>query len=84
MLSKSLAVEWAPYGLRVNSISPGYIKTEMTMMAEHLFPNWESLTPMGRLAEPAELIGAAIFLASDASSYITGSDLLVDGGYSAR
>lgn len=85
MLSKSLAVEWAQYGIRVNSISPGYMKTEMTMSSmAHLFPTWESLTPMGRLGEPEELRGALLYLASDAASYTTGHDLVVDGGYTAR
>jgi NAD(P)-dependent dehydrogenase (short-subunit alcohol dehydrogenase family) len=85
MLSRSLAVEWAQYGIRVNSISPGYIKTEMTMSSmTRLFPMWESLTPMGRLGEPEELRGAVLYLASDASSYMTGHDLVVDGGYTAR
>jgi NAD(P)-dependent dehydrogenase (short-subunit alcohol dehydrogenase family) len=85
MLTKSLAVEWALYGIRVNSISPGYITTEMTLAGmSHLFPAWESLTPMGRLGEPEELRGAVLFLASDASSYVTGHDLVIDGGYTAR
>ena len=85
MLSKSVAVEWAQYGIRVNSISPGYMKTEMTMSSmAHLFPTWESLTPMGRLGEPEELRGAVLYLASDAASYTTGHDLVVDGGYTAR
>ena len=85
MLTKSMAVEWAPYGIRLNSISPGYIKTEMTVSTmSHLFPTWESLTPLGRLGEPGELQGAVIYLASDASSYMTGHDLVVDGGYTAR
>lgn len=84
LLSKCLAVEWAPYGIRVNSLSPGYMRTEMTGMAEHLVPQWEALIPMNRLGEPKELIGAVIYLASDASSYTTGSDIIVDGGYTAR
>jgi len=84
MLSKSLAVEWAQYNIRVNSISPGYIKTEMTMEVKHMFPLWEPLIPMGRLGEPKELAGAVLYLASDASSYVTGSNLVVDGGYTAR
>lgn len=85
MLSRSMAVEWAPHGIRVNSISPGYMKTEMTLSTmSPLFPAWESLTPMGRLGEPRELRGALIFLASDASGYMTGHDLVVDGGYTVR
>lgn len=85
MLTKSLALEWAPYGIRVNSISPGYMKTEMTMASmTQLFPTWEALTPLGRLGVPEELRGAVIFLASDASSYMIGHDLVIDGGYTIR
>lgn len=85
MLTKSMALEWAPYGIRVNSISPGYMKTEMTMASmTHLFPTWEALTPLGRLGVPEELRGAVIFLASEASSYMIGHDLVVDGGYTIR
>lgn len=83
-LSKSLAIEWAPHGVRVNSISPGYTRTELVDMAAHMFAQWESLTPMGRMCTPDELVGAMIYLASDASSYTTGSDIIVDGGYTAR
>jgi sorbose reductase len=85
MLTQAMAVEWAPYGIRVNSISPGYMKTEMTLSSmSKLFPAWESLTPLGRLGEPEELRGALIYLASDASSYMIGHDLVVDGGYTIR
>ncbi|MFC1948436.1 SDR family oxidoreductase, partial [Chloroflexota bacterium] len=85
MLTKSIALEWAVYGIRVNSISPGYMKTEMTLSTmEHLFPEWEAITPLGRLGEPKELRGALIFLASDASSYMIGHDLIIDGGYTIR
>ena len=85
MLTRSMAVEWAPHGIRVNSISPGYMKTEMTLSSmSPLFPDWEALTPMARLGEPEELRGALLFLASDASSYVTGHDLVVDGGYTVR
>ena len=84
LLSKSLAVEWAQYSIRVNTISPGYTRTELTGASEHLWSQWEALIPMKRLAEPKELIGSAIYLASDASSYTTGSDIIVDGGYTSR
>ncbi len=84
MLTKALAVEWAQYGIRVNSICPGYIKTDMLSDATHLFPIWESLTPLGRIGNPEELSGAVIYLASEASSYMTGHDLVVDGGYTIR
>ena len=85
MLTRTMAVEWAPYGIRVNAISPGYMKTEMTLSTmSHLFPTWEGLTPMNRLGSPEELRGALIFLASDASSYMTGHDLVIDGGYTIR
>jgi NAD(P)-dependent dehydrogenase (short-subunit alcohol dehydrogenase family) len=85
MLTKSMALEWAEYGIRVNSISPGYMKTEMTLSTmEYLFPEWEAITPLGRLGEPEELRGAVIFLASDASSYMIGHDLVIDGGYTIR
>lgn len=84
LLTKCLAVEWAPHGVRVNSLSPGYTRTEMTLMAEKLVPRWEALTPMGRMARPEELVGAVIYLASDASSFTTGSDIIVDGGYTAQ
>src|SRR5215468_5921885 len=82
MLTKSLAAEWAKRGVRVNSISPGYISTEMGRGAN---PDWKAewtrLTPMGRLGETREVASAVVYLASDASSYFTGSNLIVDGGY---
>ena len=85
LLTKCLAVEWVDYGIRVNSISPGYTRTEMTVKqsAPEMIAQWESMIPMRRMAEPEELAGAAIYLASDASSYTTGSDIIVDGGYTA-
>jgi NAD(P)-dependent dehydrogenase (short-subunit alcohol dehydrogenase family) len=85
MLTQTTAVEWATYSIRVNSISPGYMKTEMVLSSmSKLFPVWESLTPLGRLGEPEELRGALLYLASDASSYTIGHDLVVDGGYTIR
>ncbi|MBN2075084.1 MAG: SDR family oxidoreductase [Dehalococcoidales bacterium] len=85
MLTKSMALEWAEFGIRVNALSPGYMKTEMTLSSmSHLFPEWEAITPLGRLGEPEELRGALLFLASDASSYMIGHDLIIDGGYTIR
>lgn len=83
-LTKSLAAEWAPHGIRVNCISPGYTLTALVhkipTVAEHL-PFWTTLTPVGRLAEIEDLQGAIVFLASDASDFMTGHDLVIDGGY---
>jgi NAD(P)-dependent dehydrogenase (short-subunit alcohol dehydrogenase family) len=84
LLTKCFAVEWARHGIRVNSLSPGYTRTEMTDTVQHLIPQWEALIPMSRMADPKELVGAVIYLASDASSYMTGGDMIVDGGYTAR
>jgi NAD(P)-dependent dehydrogenase (short-subunit alcohol dehydrogenase family) len=84
MLTKSLAGEWAKRGVRVNSISPGYIGTEMTkagMSESDWYKYWLELTPMGRVGEPHEVASVVVFLASEASSYFTGSNLIVDGGY---
>jgi len=86
MLTKSLACEWAQMGVRVNAVAPGYIATEMTMRGRskpEWFGCWTDMTPMGRCGEPKEVAAAVLFLASDAASYITGSVLSVDGGYTA-
>lgn len=80
-LTKSLAVEWAPFGIRVNSISPGYMDTALNRAFSSLFSEWERRTPMGRLGDMDELTNAAIYLASPASSFATGTDILIDGGY---
>ncbi|GAB1482426.1 SDR family NAD(P)-dependent oxidoreductase [Treponema sp.] len=81
LLTKSLAVEWAPYGVRVNSISPGYIGTKMTLSATQWIPTWESLTPMKRMGKPDELTAALIYLAGDGASYTTGADIVIDGAF---
>lgn len=82
-MGKSMAMEWVERGVRVNSISPGYTATPMNTRPEmvHQTREFESQTPMGRMASVSEMVGPAIFLASDASSYCTGVDLLVDGGF---
>ena len=81
-LTRSCAAEWADRGVRVNSISPGHMLTPMTEnCTEEEKAQWISNTPMGRNGEPSDLQGAVVFLASDAASYITGHDLVVDGGY---
>lgn len=82
-LGKSLAVEWAPFA-RVNTISPGYIATDISDFADEEVKNkWWSLIPLGREGEAKELVGAYLYLASDASSYTTATDIIVDGGYCA-
>jgi len=83
-LTRCLAMEWAKYNIRVNAIAPGYIKTPL--LARNLGPGkigeeWLKLTPMGRLGEPYELKGLALFLASKASSFVTGTTIHIDGGY---
>jgi NAD(P)-dependent dehydrogenase (short-subunit alcohol dehydrogenase family) len=82
-LTKSLAAEWAPAGVRVNALAPGYVKTEMAPVDEPRFHrHWIEDTPMQRYATPEELGPSVVYLASDASSFTTGSVLVVDGGYS--
>ncbi len=83
-LTKSLAVEWAKKGVRVNSISPGYIGTELVLAAPHLkalIDQWNAMAPMGRLGKPEELMGVVVYLASDAATFTTGSDFIVDGAF---
>ncbi|CAJ0542791.1 Ff.00g002550.m01.CDS01 [Fusarium sp. VM40] len=83
-MKSSLAAEWATHGIRVNSISPGYMDTilnEGEGLAEHR-AIWAKRTPFGRMGKPEELTGAIILLASNAGSYITGADIIVDGGIS--
>lgn len=83
MLTKSLAAEWADRGVRVNTVSPGYVNTVLLSQMTELHPLWEQHIPMGRLALPREIAEVILFLASERSSYVTGSDFVVDGGYLA-
>jgi NAD(P)-dependent dehydrogenase (short-subunit alcohol dehydrogenase family) len=86
-LTRSLATEWAMRGVRVNSISPGYTRTKLidgllaTPQGKQMMPTWMAFTPMKRMAEVTDLQGAVVFLASEASDFMTGSDVIIDGGY---
>jgi NAD(P)-dependent dehydrogenase (short-subunit alcohol dehydrogenase family) len=81
-LTKSLAAEWAPHGVRVNALAPGYVKTDMAPVDDPRFkPRWVDDAPMQRAAMPEELGPSLVYLASPASSFMTGSVLVVDGGY---
>lgn len=83
-LTKSLAAEWGPLGIRVNALAPGYCKTEMAPVDKPEFQrHWIEDTPMLRYAMPEEIAPSVVFLASDAASFITGSVLVADGGYTA-
>lgn len=88
-LSRSLAAEWAPKGVRVNSISPGYTRTKLvddllqTPLGKKVMPVWMERTPMDEMLDVTDLQGAAVFLSGPASDFMTGSDLLVDAGYCA-
>lgn len=84
LLTKSLAVEWAKKGVRVNCISPGYIGTDLIMSRDDLKPligQWNAMAPMGRLGKPEELQSILVYLAGDTSTFTTGSDIIVDGAF---
>lgn len=87
MLTKSLAMEWSKYNIKVNTIAPGYMKTELTKpffdQGGAMIEDWMGLTPMGRPGTPNELGGIVVYLASDASSFAQGSVFTIDGGYTA-
>jgi len=86
-LAASLAVEWAAADIRVNSIAPGYVLTDLTQQIidrePELEADWISRIPQGRMATPEDLTGLVVFLASTASGYLTGQQLVIDGGYTA-
>lgn len=82
-LTKSLAAEWAPLGIRVNAVAPGYVRTDMSPVDRPEFQRyWIEDAPQRRCATPEEIAPAVTFLASDAASFVTGSILVIDGGYS--
>lgn len=83
-LTKSLAIEWAKRGVRVNSISPGYIGTELTLNSPTLVPlieKWNAMAPLGRMGTPEELESICVYLAGDTSTFTTGSDFIIDGAF---
>ena len=85
-MTRALSTEWLPGGIRVNGIGPGYFRTELTE-AFYRDPDWQRTMlgkiPMGRFGDLDDLVGATLFLASDAAAYVTGQLLFVDGGYMA-
>ncbi len=85
-MTRALALEWGPHGVRVNSIAPGFILTDLTqkLWSDPTMQQWgTNNTPLGRLGRPDDMIGAAIFLASEAAAFMTGQVLRVDGGFTA-
>lgn len=83
-LVRSLAVEWAPRGVRVNSVAPGYVDTPLNALKQHQHQGWKDRTVLGRFAQPAEIAAAVGYLLSDEAAFCVGTELLIDGGYSLR
>ena len=87
MLTKALAVEWAPHHIRVNAIAPGYVLSDMTRQFTEANPElaerWTSMIPAGRMAEPADLEALVVLLCSERSSYLLGQSIVIDGAYTA-
>jgi NAD(P)-dependent dehydrogenase (short-subunit alcohol dehydrogenase family) len=87
LLTKSLAIEWAKHDIRVNAIAPHYLETSLTeglRKSEKVYAALVKQIPMGRFAKPSEMVGAVLFLASQAANYMTGTVIVADGGYLAR
>ncbi|MRS12085.1 MAG: SDR family oxidoreductase [Actinobacteria bacterium] len=80
-ITRLLATAYGPRGVRCNCVSPGGVQDQQ---APSFVERYESLTPLGRMAKPADIVGAVVFLASDAGAYVTGQNIIVDGGWSAR
>lgn len=86
-LTRSLAIEWAPHGVRVNAVGPGPVVTPMTALARstpELYRDFVSRIPLGRYGEPEEIAACVVFLASPAASFVTGHTLIADGGFTAH
>ena len=86
VMTRSLAVEWGPYGVRVNTLAPGFILTDLTqkLWSDPTMQDWgKTNTPMSRLGNPEDMVGTALFLASNAAAFMTGQVVRVDGGFSA-
>ncbi len=81
-MTKSLAYEWAPRGVRVNALSPGYVDTPLLSNRDDLHEQWRAGSPLGRFADPREIAAAAAYLLSDEAGFCIGTELLIDGGYS--
>jgi len=83
-LTKSIAVEWGPLGVRVNALSPGYVDTPLNALKAHMHDTWKRDVVVDRFATPVEVAGSVAFLLSDDAAYYIGAELLMDGGYSLR
>ncbi|MGW4072223.1 SDR family NAD(P)-dependent oxidoreductase [Streptomyces asiaticus] len=83
-LTRSLAVEWGPRGVRINSVAPGYVATPLNDLKRHLHPRWTEGTVSGRFAEPEEIAAAIGWLLGDEAAYCVGTELLMDGGFALR
>ncbi len=83
-LTRSLAVEWSPRGVKINTLSPGYVDTPLNALKPQMHESWKNDTVLGRFATPEEVAAAVVFLLGDESSYFVGAELLMDGGSSLR